>query len=216
VPVICETGVVLTESFHYRPAFGRIRAGAVALLCLAGLVGLLVAGDWPSTLRSAGPLLFLAALVFALFWQPRILVEPHSVTVVNVFRTIEVPWPAVERIDTRFSVTLFTPAMRIPVWAAPSPGIRGAVAIERADLQNLTESAYGPGHSVRPGDSTSTASGQVAFVLRQRWEALRDAGHLDVRAGAPAEESAPKVTTHWATIWVLGALFALAAAGTLL
>ncbi|TFB50360.1 PH domain-containing protein [Cryobacterium tagatosivorans] len=196
---------MLTESFHYRPLFGRILAAAIVVLCLVGLAGLAVAGDWANLVRTAWPLAFFGALAVALFWRPRIMIEEHGVTVVNVLRTIEVPWPAIQRIDTRFSLTLFTPGRKVPVWAAPSPGIRGAVAVERADVRNLGESAYGPGHSVRPGDSVSTPSGQVAFVLRKRWEALRDAGHLD--SGA-IEEGSVKVTPHWATIAALGVLFA--------
>lgn len=201
-----------TESFEYRPLFGRVLACSVALVCLAGLIGLVVAGDLPNLLRTMWPLLLFAALAFALFWRPRILTEPQGVTVVNVFRTIEVPWPAIEAIDTRFSVTLLTKSMRIAVWAAPSPGIRGAVAIKPADVSNLNQSAYGPGHSVRPGDSVTTPSGQVAFVLRQRWEALRDAGHLD--SGA-VEEGSVRVTTHWGTILTLAALLVGFALGVL-
>lgn len=204
-PVICETWVVLTESFQYRPLFGRILAATIVVLCAVGVAGLAVAGDWPGLVRTVWPLAFFSVLAVALFWRPRILIEDHGVTVVNVLRTIEVPWPAILRIDTRFSLTLFTAERKIPVWAAPSPGIRGAVAIERSDVRNLSESAYGPGHSVRPGDSVTTPSGQVAFVLRKRWEALRDAGHLD--SGA-VEEGSLKVTVHWATIAVLGVLFA--------
>lgn len=196
---------MLTESFHYRPLFGRILAATIVVLCAAGLTSLAVVGDWPGLIRSAWPLAFFGALAVALFWRPRILIEDHAVTVVNVLRTFEVPWPAIQRIDTRFSLTLFTPQRKIPVWAAPSPGIRGAVAIERSDVRNLSETAYGAGHSVRPGDSVSTPSGQVAFVLRRRWEMLRDAGHLD---SGVIEEGSLKVTMHWATVTVLGVLFA--------
>ncbi|TFD44919.1 PH domain-containing protein [Cryobacterium sp. TMT1-2-1] len=207
---ICETKGVLTESFQFHPMFGRVLAAVIVVLCLIGLAGLAVAGDWANLLRTVWPLAFFSALAIAVFWRPRILIDDHGVTVVNVLRTFEVPWPAILRIDTRFSLTLFTPERKIPVWAAPSPGIRGAVAIERADVRNLGETAYGPGRSVRPGDSVSTASGQVAFVLRRRWEALRDAGHLD---SGVVEPGSLKVTVHWATIAVLGGLLAGTVAG---
>lgn len=189
-----------TESFHYRPLFGRILAGVVVAICLGGLVSLAVLGDWANLVRTVWPLAFLCLLVGALFWRPMIRIEEHRVTVVNVFRTIEVPWPAIERIDTRFTLTLYTPGRKVPVWAAPGPGLRGAVAIDRADVRNLTESAYGPGRSVRPGDAVSTSSGQVAFVLRQRWEALQDAGHLE---SGTVEEDSLRVVTHWGTIIAL-------------
>ena len=189
--------------FTFRPVFGRVLAGVVAVLCLAGCIGLILADDLVNLVRTVPMLLFFTALAGALYWRPHIVVEDHGITVANVFRTFFVPWPHVQRIDTRYTLTLFTAERRIPVWAAPSPGIRGAIAIERSDVQNLGESAYGAGRSVRPGDSVSTASGQVAFVLRQRWEALRDAGHLD---SATVDPTALRVTTHLVTIVVLAGL----------
>ena len=196
--------------FTFRPVFGRVLAGVVAVLCLAGCIGLVLADDLANLVRTVPILLFFTAVAGALYWRPHIVVEEHGITVVNVFRTFFVPWPHVQRIDTRYTLTLFTPGRRIPVWAAPSPGIRGAIAIERGDVRNLGESAYGAGQSVRPGDSVSTASGQVAFVLRQRWEALRDAGHLDSGAVDPA---ALRVTTHRVTIVVLAGLLAASVIG---
>lgn len=202
-----------TETFHYRPLFGRILTGAVLVICAAGLVGFALTGDTEDLVRAAWPLLFFSALVIALFWRPEITIRPDAVEVVNVFSTITVPWPAIERIDTRYTLTLYTATRKVPVWAAPAPGIRGAVAIERSDVRNLNESAYGPGHSVRPGDATSSPSGQVAFVLRQRWEALRDAGFLD--SGA-VEEGTLRVRTHGWTIAILATLLLASVVGAVL
>lgn len=199
--------------FTFRPVFGRVLAAVVAALCAAGCVGLVLADDTENLLRTVPLLLFFSAAAAALFWQPHIVVEEAGITVVNVFRTFFVPWPHVERIDTRYTLTLFTAQRRISVWAAPSPGIRGAIAIERSDLRNLGDSAYGTGRSVRPGDSVTTASGQVAFVLRQRWEALRDTGALD---SASVDPDALCVTTHRVTIVVLAGLLAAALIGLVL
>jgi hypothetical protein len=192
------------ESFRYRPVFGLVLSWVVLVLCVVGIAGLVVAGDWGDLARTIWPLLFAATLVAAVFWRPRIEVTDSGVTVVNVFRTLEVPWPAIQRIDTRYAVTLFTPNMRIAVWAAPSPGIRGATTISKADVSNLSESAYGPGGTVRPGDSVSSPSGQVAFVLRRRWEELRDAGSEDGTEGdLPAGADTVRVTKHSLTIVAL-------------
>jgi hypothetical protein len=196
--------------FTFRPIFGQVLAGVVAVLCVAGCVGLVLAGDIENLLRTVPLLLFFTAAAAALFWQPHIVVEDAGITVVNVFRTFFVPWPHVQRIDTRYTVTLCTAQRRISVWAAPSPGIRGAIAIERSDLRNLGDLAYGAGRSVRPGDSVTTASGQVAFVLRQRWEALRDAGHLD---SGVVEPDSLRVTIHRVTIVVLAGLLAASMIG---
>ncbi|TFD57311.1 PH domain-containing protein [Cryobacterium suzukii] len=199
--------------FTFRPVFGPVLAGVVAVLCVAACVGLVLADDIENLVRTVPLLLFFSAAAGALFWQPHIVIEEAGITVVNVFRTYFVPWPHVERIDTRYTLTLFTAKRRIPVWAAPSPGIRGAIAIERSDVRNLGDSAYGAGQSVRPGDSVGTASGQVAFVLRQRWEALRDAGALD---SAVVDPDALRVSTHRVTIAVLAGLLAAAMLGLVL
>lgn len=196
------------ESFRYRPVFGLVLSWVVAVLCAIGVAALVISGDSADLARGVWPLLFAGTVVFALFWRPCIVIADSGVTVVNVFRTFEVPWPAIERIDTRYAVTLFTASARIAVWAAPSPGIRGATAISKRDVTNLTESSYGPGGSVRPGDSVSFPSGQVAFVLRKRWEDLRDQGSQgsDVPgnvARSTAAEIPVRVTTHRATIIAL-------------
>lgn len=195
------------ESFRYRPVFGLILTGVVFVLCLIGLGSFAVAGAWTDLARAAWPLLFAGTLVAAVFWRPCIVVSDSGVRVVNVFRTYEIPWPAIQRIDTRYAVTLFTSSLRIAVWAAPSPGIRGATSISRRDVSNLTESSYGPGNTVRPGDSVSFPSGQVAFVLRKRWEELRDQGLAGGSGAAESpsgtEEERVRVKTHGATIIAL-------------
>lgn len=180
--------------------FGRILTGVVFALCVVGVVGFITVGDWRGLALTAWPLLFAAVLVSAMFWRPRIEIADPGVTVVNVLRTWEVPWSAIERIDTRYALTLFTKTNRIAVWAAPSPGVRGTTAIGKRDISNLAESSYGPGGTVRPGDAVNTPSGQVAFVMRSRWEAVRDAGEADE---AGTDESRVTVKTHRATIAAL-------------
>ena len=180
--------------------FGRVLACVVAAVCLAGVVGLALAGDNGNLLRTVWLPMLLAFLAFALFWRPKIVIADEAVTVVNVFHTVVVPWALIERIDTQYSVTLHTRTRRVSVWAAPSPGVRGAIGIERADVRNLSESAYGAGNSVRPGDSVSTPSGQVAFVLRQRWEELQGEALITSAPGAL------RYTIHRVTIAVFGVL----------
>ncbi|WP_166791728.1 PH domain-containing protein [Cryobacterium frigoriphilum] len=190
--------------------FGRVLACIVGVVCLAGVIGLALAGDNGNLLRTVWLPMLLAFLAFALFWRPKIVVADEAVTVVNVFHTVVVPWGLIERIDTQYSVTLHTPTRRVSVWAAPSPGVRGAIGIERADVQNLSTSAYGAGNSVRPGDSVSTPSGQVAFVLRQRWEELQGEVPANPAPGALL------YTLHRTTIAVFGALLLGFALGALL
>ncbi len=148
---------------------------------------------------------FLALFAFAawaMFWRPELAVEPHGVRVVNVFSTVDIPWPAIERIDTRFALTLYTATGRVGVWTAPAPGLRGALGVRRDDLRHLSESTYGAERTVRPGDSLGTASGQLSYLIRTRWEDLRDSGMLD----RGVEPGSVRTTWHVATIGVMGVL----------
>lgn len=182
----------------FRPLFGRVLAGAIITLCLLGLVGTLVY-DGVSGLGTIAPWLALVALmVWAAYWRPQVRVDDGGVHVVNVLRTIDLPWPAIQRIDTKWALTLVTAYGRYTAWAAPAPGgIATARAASRASLKGLPESTYGPGGSVRPGDVPTSPSGAAAAEVRRRWEELRDAGHLD---DPRLEFARVPVRWHWPVI----------------
>jgi hypothetical protein len=172
-----------SEPYRYRPLFGRVLTVVVAIIGVVGLVGLAVLGDWANLATTVWPLVFFGGLVYALFWRPMISVDERGLTVVNIFRTVLLPWAALERIDTRYSLTLFTPTRKVPVWAAPGPSARRTTASDR-------------------GVGRGPASLRIADVVNERWDALREAGALtetDREAGVTAR-------THWITIAVLVAL----------
>jgi hypothetical protein len=199
----------------YRPTFGRILAGAIVALCVVGLV-MAVAHDGLSAVWQIGPwLLLVAGLVWATYWRPEVAVDDAGVHVVNVLRTIDLPWPSIQRVDTKWALTLVTAYGKYTAWAAPAPsGLSAARAASKGNLRGLPESTYGPGGSVRPGDVPSSPSGAAAAAVRRRWEELRDAGHLD---DPKLEFERPPVHWHWPVILgvpaviVLGALAALLA-----
>lgn len=182
----------------FRPAFGRVLSVIVAIVAVAALVSLAVTSGADGVLRFGWAYAFAAAVCWAIFWRPMIHVAEDLITVRNVFRTHGVPWPAIRRIDTRYSLTLETAERTISVWAAPAPSRHSVLGISRDDIGTVRESARIAG-SIRPGDAPGTASGAPAFVIRSRWEDLRDDDLLD--ANAPIS-----TTTHWATIGVLATL----------
>jgi hypothetical protein len=201
-----------SQEVRFRPLFGRILAVVVAVVCAAGLVGVLLTGELATIARTAPPVLLLAVACWALFWRPGMTVRPEGVVVVNIVRSWTIAWPAIESLDTRYALTIHAGGRRVSVWAAPAPGVRGASSLHRADVTNLRESAYA-GTAVRPGDAVNTPSGQAAEIVRTRWEALRDAGHLD--SGA-VEPGSVRVTWHVATIVVLATLLAASLLGAAL
>ncbi|QCB96835.1 PH domain-containing protein [Arthrobacter sp. PAMC25564] len=145
----------------------------------------------PGALAGIAPLVLLGFLGWQLFWMPAVVVHGGGVTLENPFRSIEVPWAALVQVDTRYALTLVTAARSYTSWAAPAPGIWGGRNARPEDLQGLPATTYGPGKSVRPGDLTSTDSGQAARLVRARWHELVESGEL---AAGEAATTAVKVT----------------------
>lgn len=184
----------------FRPLFGRILAVVVAAIVALGLAGFVVIGDGPALLRYAwGPLLVVAA-AFAAFWFPSVSVAEHEVTVRNVLSTWHVPWPAIQRVDTKYALTLYLPEGRkISAWASPAPNRYAAqVGITRETKLAAREQ----GGAIRPGDLLDTPSGAVAYVIRRHWEELRDDGKLD----AGVEPGSLRRDWHWPVIATLAVL----------
>jgi hypothetical protein len=190
-----------------RPTFGRVLSVAVAVLCAAGLVGFVATGDWGGLVRYGWGLAFFAALAAALFWFPSVGVSEAEVTVRNIFRTTHVPWSAIDRVDTKYALTLYTDGRTITAWASPAPNRYAGRTTRTGDTVRASDAL---GSNPRPGDLLSTTSGAAAFLIRQHWDDLREAGTLD------PSNTTVTVDTHVRTIVVLVTLAVATAAGILL
>ncbi len=135
-----------------------IRSRASVALAMAmvatALVGVaLAAVESADALRVFGaPLVLFALLGWAAFWRPHVEVSDGGVRVVNTFRSVQVPWPAITEIDGRYGLRLRTALGTVTSWAAPAPSGR-----TRA----------------RKGSS------EAAEIVRSRLEELQLAGYLD-------------------------------------
>lgn len=205
-----ETKGVRFAPTTFRPAFGRVLTVVVGAMAIAGLAGFVVSADWGGLLRYGWGLVLLGVLAVALFWLPSLAVAEHEITVRNVFSTVHVPWPAIQRVDTKYALTLYTARGKVTAWASPAPNrYAGQVSASRdaslpgADL----------GGSIRPGDLLSTASGAAAYVIRTHYDQLRDDGHLD---NPVVEDGAFRRDIHWVTIIATGALAVATLLGYLL
>lgn len=174
------------------------------LVAALGLVVTAATGG-PAALVGAGPLLLIGFLGWLLFWMPSVVVHDGGITLENPFRSVDVPWAALVNVDTRYALTLVTPARNYVSWAAPAPGIWGGRNARPEDLKGLPSATYGPGKSVRPGDLKTTDSGQAARLVRGRWEALVEAGALDA---GNAETTAVRVTFRWTALAATAVLLA--------
>ena len=194
----------------FRPLFGRVLAVVVGVVVVLGLAGFIVAGELAALVRYAWLPLLIGVGAFAAYWFPSIAVAEHEVTVRNVFSTVHVPWPAIQRVDTKWALTLYLPGgKKVAAWASPAPN-RYAAQVGASKDTKLA--AKGQGGAIRPGDLLETPSGAVAFVNRSHWEDLRESGKLD----AGVEPGSVRRDWHWATIVVMSVLAVAAVLGAVL
>jgi hypothetical protein len=148
-----------------------------------------------------------------MLWRPRFEIERSGLTVLNVTRTIEIPWRALIHVDTKYALTLYTPGHRYAVWSAPAPGTASTLRATRNETKGRVGSPSVGSSVRRPGDLLSTESGQAAEVIRRRWTRLRDSGALEPGF---ADETPVQVRWHLVTLGVTVALAAGTVAALLL
>ena len=195
----------------YRPVFGRTLAVVTVVVCGFGVIALFW-GDASTAVRYVWPILLVAVVAWALFWRPSLRMQEHGITIENVLRTYFVPWPAIQSIDTRYSLTIHTSRGRIPVWATPAPGRHRAFGLASKDFDGVGESARGQHGSLRPSDALTTPSGNLAQAIRGHWEQLGASGAF------ASGEDPDAFTTRWhvGTIAVIAVLIAATAIGLLI
>lgn len=165
----------------FRPWFGQALTVVIAVLSAVGLAGFTWQRGIPDGMRLAPFVALFAGACWALFWRPAVVVDDAGVRLVNVVRTVALPWPSIQQVDTKWALTLVTAYGEFRAWAAPAPGAAHVVRAgrpSRRDARQLPASTFGA-DGIRPGDLPTSPSGGAALVIRERWERLRDAGHLD-------------------------------------
>lgn len=164
-----------------RPTFSRVLAALVAASCLLAL-GIMLADAGPvAALRLAAPLGVVVLAAWTVLWRPLVEVSDGGVLLVNPWRTVHVPWPALDAVSAKWSLSVRTVDGRtFSAFAAPAPG---AVGGDRLGL-----------------------SGAAVLAVEERREKLTAAGFLDdvKPAGAPV-----RVRTHLRTLGAVVALVAL-------
>jgi hypothetical protein len=196
----------------FRSVWGRVLCVVLGVACVGSLAALLVSDGVTALWQVAPPLALVVGACWAIFWRPAVVVHDGGVRIVNVFRTVELPWPSIERVDTKYALTLYTAYGRFTAWAAPAPGAHEAVRSTRSDAHHLPDSAW-TNEGSRPGDLPSTASGSAASLIRRRWETLRKAGHLE---NPRLERARPPIRWHLAQIAVGATLLGVSILGLLI
>ena len=181
-------------AFHSR--FNRVLAIVIWSLEAFLLVSSVITGDFAKDPALAVvPAAFAAIAVWAMLWNPRVVVSDKNVVIVNVLRSIVIPWPALIDVDTKYSLSLRTPRGNYSAWAAPAPGRTGVAMARRAERRHGS-SAQSPdmGGRERPGDLITTESGEAAYLVRERWHELIESGAVEAGIANSISET---VRWHW-------------------
>ena len=192
----------MEQSVTLRPRFGRVLTVIVGALIVFALGSLVAAGSAHLLARSAAPLVFFGFLVWMTFWAPCIRIDPAHVSFVNVVRTRDFSWPAIQRIDTKYALTLYTAEGKFTAWSAPAPGRHSATLVSKGDLKGLPESTFGAEGRIALGDIPTSDAGLAALHVRRIWEQYRDAGLF-----VGIDGSGVVTTWHKTTIVILVVLF---------
>lgn len=161
----------------FRSMFNRVLSiVAWALLAAVAAGVLLTPGALPALVATLLGAAGSAVLVWAVLWSPRITVDDNGVRVVNVLAEHILPWEALIHLDTQYSLTLHTPHRRVRATAAPAPGQLVSFRATRAQKKRLDRPR---GEDIRPGDLPGTDSGRASEMVRDRWEARREAGLIE-------------------------------------
>ena len=193
--------------------FNRVLAVLIWAAAAALIVGLLVSVH-DARLLYVVPCALFAFIGWAMLWRPRLTVADEGIEVVNVTRTIRIPWQALIHVDTKYALTLYTPGRKFPVWSAPAPGTARTLRATRQETAGRVGKPKVADSVRRPGDLLSTESGAAAEVVRRRWAALQQSGAIDSGLG---DETPVSIRWHSTTLAVLvvltaGTLAALLAA----
>jgi len=148
-------------------------------------VDLLWRGEGTAALVGVPLLAFSCAGVHALFWYPAVTVDGDGVELVNVLRTVRLPWASLSNLDTRWALTVETGERRWTSWAAPASG-RRVRPVSRRDAPWAEPGSEAITGSRAPG---STA-GEAAVLVGTRWQVWQDraARGLETTAEAGARE----------------------------
>jgi hypothetical protein len=192
------------------------RGLAIALWTIVALLFVTTAlndATWQDRVLALVPTAFGVLLGWVALWRPRLTVDDDGIEVVNVFHTVRVPWAALVHVDTRFALTLITPNRRVAVWAAPAPGRAGVALARRENQRHGRVVPDAEDGNRRAGDLLSTASGDAAYLIRQRWHELRERDAIEL---GTADSARVPVSLHWLSIVLLaatavGGWFAIAA-----
>ncbi|TPW75821.1 PH domain-containing protein [Schumannella soli] len=134
----------------------------------------IVRGQWIVALRALPWIALVAWLFFAVLVRPSVVVTRERLEIVNVWRRFELPWAAIDHLESRYQLRAHLVDGRlVRSWGAPAAGLdRAPRAV--ADDQRLRASGSRAGRAALP----------PTHLVIDRW--LAAAAERDERAGVVA------------------------------
>ena len=211
----------------YHPWSLRL-VGALVTVMIGVLASTVAAADLTEhrtrdLIRAAAVSVALVATVYELAWRPAVRVTADGAVLVNPFRTVVVPWPALAGTDIAWRLRLITADSRHSSWAAlGGPGVGGAWSTGR---QVVGDQPGGPGpgglgfpggmgyratpalRGVLDGEPAATLSGaaQAKLLVDRAWQAWQGGPH-----GPVPPTPAVVRSWHWRTIALIATTAAVA------
>ncbi|GAU65100.1 hypothetical protein SSP35_01_04370 [Streptomyces sp. NBRC 110611] len=175
-------------------------AGGVLLLLLALWLGgdALLRGTANTRLTAAFALLLLVPLVVAYTFRPVVRAGDDRLTIRNPFRTITLPWGAVEDLRASFSTEVFTTGGdKYQMWALPV-SLRQRKKANRQALRGATATATAARPRFGSNAGAGADSGPVPRAMAD--QALDELREIKGRAGEGERQSAQgnPVVVRWA------------------
>lgn len=188
----------------YRSSAGI--GGGVLLLILAAWLGgdAIVRGGGRTPWLSLAALLLAVPLVVAFTIRPAVFAGSERIRVRNPFRTIAMPWAAVDQLRASYSTELHAGDRKFQVWAIPV-SLR---ARKRAARQTARGQAQGgrqtdpfgtPGARFRPGARPGQRGDASADETVRSWadQALDQLRELSEQHALPEGEPRPEISVRW-------------------
>ncbi len=113
------------------------RRMAMVIWAAAALVGGLILADGGPTglLRYVLFPVAIAALAWLVYWRPHVRVDPGGVRLVNVLRTVTIPWGAITAVASRWGLRVEAGGRTYRAWAvAPAAGAPAPAETSLLDL----------------------------------------------------------------------------------
>lgn len=188
---------------------------AVWAIAAIGLGAMVVEGN-VDALVHLGPLFLFAAWgCWILLGAPALRIDESAVELVNIARTVRIPWSAIVDVQPGYSLTITTVRRSYHAWAAPGGTQAASYGRLLQDeqtrlhlpLPDSAADAAAVGRLTRPGDRDLSPAARATALVRRGWKAAQADASADV-------ESTAEATVSWHS-WQLVVLAVLALASIL-